>query len=911
MAKKSPKKTTFTGKVKKKAQAGLNNLTGQGLDITPISSDLLSPIGPIRTYTAQERAEMERFAKMSPEQKQRYKDAYSGISTPPSQLRNIPSVQTDQFDVEQNIQPQLGQDQVLSLSELETSIPQSVQEAQKMNILSEGVETPRQKLRNPFENVKFNDYLDAAEIGLFGTNLFLNKQQAIQDQENYAKRLRNVFTQKPIYDYNYLYGPDSSGGTQYQSMIMAKNGAEIRKTTSSDITDVEVEGGELIQTPDGNIEHVEGASHDNGGVHTNLPEGSRVFSDYLKPMGSKKTYAQLAKKYDTTPYKKVLENAFASDIDRKTAQLMYNRYESILNELFADQQVMNGNSDGTDQSLGIQEETMAKFGLDLKKGEKLSFTNPFYADGGVVELMDPTESALYPEQMQQENSEFSPFIADVENAQQLYVENYEEGGEYLGGQAEFYGGGYYQDGGQFPMMGDNASTFYQGVTGDPSNLTIGTKMFQPGGTNTNQVVNETPTQTAQEIAAKIKNNPDLAKAIVDYYRKDFKNENISLEDLLNSFVEVTDNIYQVRSKASEAELKDINLDKGKKNAQYQNLAKKYGVNPITDEQKIKKFQQVYRTLAKLQEDSLFKKELQDYELTPLGVDDTKWQGSLYSGKGISLPDGWVGNTAIGQLSRRKQPETDKSNPPPKTVPPPSTPVTPPVGYQFVPRGPIDQTPSTMGKFPAYQALPNVLGYLSGLSPANYFTPDFKPAYVVPPTLNIDDEIRSIDDTFASAVRQTTGNAGVDNSRNAALFNMTMDAKNKAFARKQNFDASARFEADVKNSTSAAEANTKNMIAAAQIYNDYQTVAQDYAETERLNSIFNLTDKVGKYYQDEYAKVVAFDSLFPNYYYNGLDPMHPINVDPKTRMYWERQTTPATFTIPTTETNQKTDNTKPA
>lgn len=893
MAKKSPKNTIFTGKVKKKAQAGLKNLTGQGLDITPISNDLLSPIGPIRTYSTKERAklekeraEMEKFAKMSPKQKQQYKDAYSGLATPPSALKPIPSVGTDQS--EQLPQPQLGQDQTLAASEIQTSVPQSVQEAQKLS--QYGEQKVNNRWRNPFENVKGNDILNIIPYGLYATNYFLRKQDAIRDEENYQNSLRNQTTQKPIGDYNNLYAPDSSGGTQYQSLIRAKNGAEIRKGISPETTDVEVEGGELIQTPDGNIEHVEGPSHAKGGVHTNLPEGSRVFSDFLKPMGSKKTYAQLAKKYDTTPYKKVLENAFASDIDRKTAQLMNNRYESILNELFADQQLMNGNSDGTNQSLGMEEETMAKFGLDLKKGEKLSFTNPFQ-DGGVVDLMDPSQSALYPEQMQQDNSEYSPYIADVENAQQLYVENYEQGGEYLGGQAEFYGGGYYKDGGQFKMMGDNASTFYQGVTGDPSNLTIGTKILQDGG----QITNESPVDTAKELIEKIKNNPQLGQAIFNSYKKDFKNESTSLDDLLNSFSEVTNNIYQIRSKASESELRDVDLDKGTRNAKYKELAKKYGVSPVTDENKIKKFQQVYRSLAKLQEDPLYKKELVDYELTPIGVDDTKWQGSLYSGKGISLADSWFGNTTIGQLLRRKQapPSTPDK---PKDIPPPTIPNTP-TGSQFVPTNPIGETPSTMGRFPAYQALPNALGYLAGLSPANYFTPDFQPAYVVPPTLNIDDELRSIDDTFTTAVRQTTGNAAVDNSRNAALFSMSLDAKNKSFARKENFDASARFEADVKNANSAAEANNKNMIAAAQIYNDYQAVAKDMAETERLNSIFNLTDKVGKYYQDEYAKIVTFDSMFPNYYYNGLDPKHPINIDPKARMIWERQTNP---TIPTTE-----------
>ena len=383
MAKKSSKNTTFTGKVKKKAQVGINNLTGQGLDITPISSGILDPIGPIRTYTPQQRAEMEKFANMSPQEKQRYKDAYSGIATPPSPLRNIPAIQTDQMGGLPT--PQLGQDQTLAQGEIQTNVPQSIQQAQNLSQTAEDVEVSRRKLRNPFENVKFNDYLDATTIGLFGVNALLNKNQAIEDRENYEKRLRNVFTQKPIDDYNYRYAPGSFGGSQYQTliknfgqegMIMAKNGANIRRTASPNFGDVEVEGGEFIQLPDLSTQHVQGPSHANGGVHTSLPEGARVFSDHLKPKGSKKTYAQLARKYDIEKYQKILDNPYAGGPDRRTAELMLRRNQSILNELFADQQIQNGNSDGTDQA-----EVMAKFGLDLKKGESLSFTDPFQYGG--------------------------------------------------------------------------------------------------------------------------------------------------------------------------------------------------------------------------------------------------------------------------------------------------------------------------------------------------------------------------------------------------------------------------------------------------------------------------------------------------------------------------------------------------
>ena len=272
--------------------------------------------------------------------------------------------------------------------------PVTKQRAQELGYKEQ---TINNRWRNPFENVKGNEGI---QLGLYGVDAFLRKQDAIRNQQNYQNRLRNVFTQAPLYDYNALYGPDASGGTQYQSLIMAKNGANIRKGTSPAITDVEVEGGEFIQLPDLSTQHVQGPSHAKGGVHTNLPEGSRVFSDYLKPMNSKKTYAQLAKKYDTDQWEKILKNPFASDVDRNTATQMYKRNASILNELFNDQQIMNGNSDGTDQAAevnGYQEqetemegmeqeaqmtpEAVGKFGLDLKKGEKLSFTDPFEYGG--------------------------------------------------------------------------------------------------------------------------------------------------------------------------------------------------------------------------------------------------------------------------------------------------------------------------------------------------------------------------------------------------------------------------------------------------------------------------------------------------------------------------------------------------
>lgn len=59
-------------------------------------------------------------------------------------------------------------------------------------------------------------------------------------------------------------------------------------------SNAEIEKEEVVQTPGGNIQAFDGPSHAQGGIDINAPSGSRVFSDRLKPKGSKKTYAELA-----------------------------------------------------------------------------------------------------------------------------------------------------------------------------------------------------------------------------------------------------------------------------------------------------------------------------------------------------------------------------------------------------------------------------------------------------------------------------------------------------------------------------------------------------------------------------------------------------------------------------------------
>ena len=199
--------------------------------------------------------------------------------------------------------------------------------------------------KNFFDQFKGQEK-DLVSLGLLGIDAGLTYNQDLENQRKLNESIQQK-NSKPIYDYNYMYGRTTSGGTEYQPTIKAEMGAKINKRYASEgMNDVEIEGGEYIQLPNLETEMASGPSHSNGGIPTNLPDQTRVYSNNLKPEGSKKTFAQIAKNYDITPYKKTLENPFAKQVDKDTAGLMMQRNQKILDDLFRDQQILNGDSNG-------------------------------------------------------------------------------------------------------------------------------------------------------------------------------------------------------------------------------------------------------------------------------------------------------------------------------------------------------------------------------------------------------------------------------------------------------------------------------------------------------------------------------------------------------------------------------------
>lgn len=786
--------------------------------------------------------------------------------------------------------------------------------------------------RNPFSNIKGHDLFP---LGLYAIDNYLIGNDVRREQQERERDFRNASIQTPIYDYNNMYGPDSSGGTQYQNMIMAKQGASIRKGTSPDITNVEVEGGEFIQLPDMSTQHVSGPSHEKGGVHTNLPDGARVFSDHIKPFGSKKTYSQLAKKYDTEKYRKVLDNPYAEDVDRNTAKLMFEKNQSILNELFEDQQRQNGNSDGTDQA-----NTMAKFGLDLKKGEKLSFTDPF-----------------------------------------------EYGGVYGGGYAEF------QDGGMFPEN----STFYGGTYPDPSVLNLGTKVMQDGG-----YISPNGKKYKLPEDAVVKNEGDKGIKAGDYVRSSDglirKVTKVQAKIIAKSNSSSAQGFTQGRniinawageSFENEAKLKRAEqlIAEGIKSGQIKETKPKGwkegdpveitikgnfkpafrdrlilsevinksgkgfgtpnfkitaqegttgysvsgeqgsfvgGMTPEDYEQRATyeralaegKTPQEAEALAtstdakqKLENRKMYLQELgidfstdpesylagdkyyqDNYKKVTEGIEKRFSEAGYKPAYGNDALSGWEHYDAASYNMNPSYADVEEE----QGMPPGSNP-------QY--ESNYKPYPSTLGDFPLYQAAPEALGYMYANRPYSYYTPDYTHTEIAPPTLNIDPQLQAIDDSFQSAIRQNTGNASIGNARNAAMFNQALAAKQQAFGAKQNYDAEARFKADMYNAAARDQENVRDLTAASTIYNDYMAAAQDAAEVERLAAINSLVNKKGQFDRDEYLKAFYTAQLLPNYYYDGSDPRNPLKINPNNPDFYSKTAKPASTNAPVANTPQ--------
>jgi hypothetical protein len=101
---------------------------------------------------------------------------------------------------------------------------------------------------------------------------------------------------------------------------------------------VEIEGKEHVLLPNGMSQTVQGDSHAEGGIPLNLAPGSMIFSEKLKDPTTGKSYAKLAKPFETKKDVNRQIDKRADDLQKKTADLNIKFKENKLKALFEQQE---------------------------------------------------------------------------------------------------------------------------------------------------------------------------------------------------------------------------------------------------------------------------------------------------------------------------------------------------------------------------------------------------------------------------------------------------------------------------------------------------------------------------------------------------------------------------------------------
>ena len=605
--------------------------------------------------------------------------------------------------------------------------------------------------KNFFDQFKGQEK-DLVSLGLLGIDAGLTYNQDLENQRKLNESIQQR-NSKPIYDYNYMYGRTTSGGTEYQPTIKAEMGAKINKRYASEgMNDVEIEGGEFIQLPNLDTEMAEGPSHSNGGIPTNLPDQTRVYSNNLKPEGSKKTFAQIAKNYDVTSYKKTLDNPFAKQVDKDTASLMMKRNQKILDELFEDQQMMNGNSNGE---------------LEAKRGA--SINNPgFKALPGYVQAKITANMA---------------------------------------------------DGGK--------------------------KNSQPDVTS-----------LPPEIRNYAKWDPTFKKedGTLGVYR---------LEVPSNLDFDAKTNIARA---AESYGIKNLVQTSNQRITGSPNVKGFYaGLSPQDFEQKIVRERLGKDEASKLNELDTRKKAFEILGVDPSSYDindPTKLYNDDYFRESVFYPK-FQKYLPEGQF--RAQKGDDKAfgfehlDAKPITPEKPLTPEeggTPPEGTKINNVTPAKTGKYTPGQFPLYQAIPEAMGLAQAQEIYPYAIPEIDAPYVRPQTLNIQSELQDIDNMGTAAIR---GGADPNMAYIAGL-----DAKQKAFQSKQNYDAQSRSQADMANAQMSMQADQFNAQAFDRVYNNLVGQARDAQSAEKQAAVSSLVNKKAKFEQDENLKAMGVPIVAPGF-----------------------------------------------
>jgi hypothetical protein len=151
--------------------------------------------------------------------------------------------------------------------------------------------------------------------------------------------------------------------------VFADGGLSIKEIGGNGTPSIEVEGRENITTPQGYSENINGPSHAEGGIPLNLPDGTIIFSEKLKDPLTGKSYAKMAKKFETKKDFDTLNSTYVDNIGENTAKLNIKFKNDKLQSLFAIQEA---------------NKLIGEHGEDVAKEAKSKFK--FVSGGGVSDL---------------------------------------------------------------------------------------------------------------------------------------------------------------------------------------------------------------------------------------------------------------------------------------------------------------------------------------------------------------------------------------------------------------------------------------------------------------------------------------------------------------------------------------------
>jgi hypothetical protein len=762
---------------------------------------------------------------------------------------------------------------------------------------------------------KESQWQDYATLGLAGVSGGLN----FLDTQKRDRELQQSIQQrdsKPLYDYNWMYGRTTSGGTEYQPIIMAQQGANIRKPLNSlDASNVEIEGGEFLILPDGTTEIAKGPSHAKGGIDTILPNGTKVFSNHLRPMDlhkmpaeykkmllggymqaggevndlgldylddmigtgnkpkgkdAKKTFAEIAKRYDLAMYQKVLDNPFASAVDKQTASVMLKRNAEILEQLFRDQQMLNGNSSGEPME-GMKNGGINNPGFKSLPGYVQAKIMSNMEDGGQYQISkkdgkyyDPTTKKYYKIPVDTEikrdndpNITEGDYVVTADGKIKKFTgRGYEKVTTSKSSQAPDLATGrqelnkWASSSSENQQKVERANAIIQAginngtiISDDKGNIDI-TGDFNIG-LEDRMILSEVMNKTGSGFGTD-KYKVNRQSATTGYSAPDPKTGKFKGT---GSFVAgFTPEMYEQRIAYEKAKAD------GKSHQEALTLAT--STDPKQKAENRKFFmQQIGMDPNKLSEEQLTSNDFykDKYADVTRGMETAFGQSNYRPALGNDALSGFEHFDAASFQAKNQLGDIDQEDVPEET----------PTGQNYDLQGQNARGTYKPMPFPLSQAIPAAYGLAQSQETFPYAIPEVEAPYIRPQTLNIQSQLQDADNNAIAAMRY-----GADPN---LAYIAGLDAKQKSFENKQNYDAEGRSRADIYNADAKFKADTVNAGAFNQVYNDLYATAKSNQSEEKVKAVNALATNRAKWAQDENLKQFYFNNFVTNYDFDSNDP----------------------------------------